>query len=111
MEILAVLAGLEVLKRPCLVQVVSDSKYVVDSMNGDWPNKWKAELGKVSGGLVENIDLWERMLEQAYVHKLSFEWVKVMLAILKTKFVIVPQSLLSRGRTISRHRLRRSSSS
>ena len=42
MEILAVLAGLEVLKRPCLVQVVSDSKYVVDSMNGDWPNKWKA---------------------------------------------------------------------
>ena len=77
MEILAVLAGLEVLKRPCLVQVVSDSKYVVDSMNGDWPNKWKARAWKkVSGGLVENIDLWERMLEQAYVHKLSFEWVK-----------------------------------
>ena len=77
MEILAVLAGLEVLKRPCLVQVVSDSKYVVDSMNGDWPNKWKARAWKkVSGGLVENIDLWERMLEQACVHKLSFEWVK-----------------------------------
>ena len=77
MEILAVIAGLEVLKRPCLVQVISDSKYVVDSMNGDWPNKWKARAWKkVSGGLVENVDLWERMLEQACIHKLIFEWVK-----------------------------------
>ncbi len=77
MELLAVLAGLDALKHPCRVQVVSDSKYVVDTMNGNWPSKWKARAWKkVSGGLVENIDLWERMLEESRRHELSFEWVK-----------------------------------
>lgn len=77
MEILAVLAGLEALKFPCAVHIVSDSKYVVDSMTRNWPSKWKARAWKkVSGGIVENIDLWECMLEQSQRHELTFEWVK-----------------------------------
>lgn len=77
MEILAVIAGLEALKRPCKVHVISDSKYVVDSMNGNWPLKWKARAWKKArGGMVENIDLWERMISLAKTHEFTFEWVK-----------------------------------
>ena len=77
MEVLAVIAGLEELKRSCKVDVCSDSKYLVDSMNGNWPLQWKARAWKkVGGGGVENIDLWEQMIVLADMHQLSFQWVK-----------------------------------
>jgi ribonuclease HI len=77
MEVLAVIAGLEELKRSCRVDVCSDSKYLVDSMNSNWPLKWKARAWKkVGGGAVENVDLWERMIVLAKIHQLSFHWVK-----------------------------------
>ena len=77
MEILAAIAGLDALNRPCRVKVFSDSRYLVDSMNGNWPLKWKARAWKkVGGGRVENVDLWERMLSLSNVHDLCFEWVK-----------------------------------
>ena len=77
MEVMAVIAGLGELKRPCKVNVCSDSKYLVDSMNGNWPLKWKARAWKkVGGGRVENVDLWEQMIVLADRHQLSFQWVK-----------------------------------
>ena len=40
MELMAVIAGLEALNRPCEVEVYSDSKYVVDAFNQHWIDGW-----------------------------------------------------------------------
>ena len=40
MELLAVIAGFEALKKPCTVDVFSDSKYVVDAFNQHWVEGW-----------------------------------------------------------------------
>ena len=40
MELMGVIAGLEALNRPCEVEVISDSKYVVDAFNQHWVDSW-----------------------------------------------------------------------
>ena len=73
MELLAVIAGLEAIKKPgWRVKVVSDSKYVVDSVAKKWLDGWvkKDFKGK------KNRDLWERYLKAAKAHNVTFQWVK-----------------------------------
>ena len=40
MELMAAIAGLEALNRPCLVDLYSDSKYLVAAFNQKWIEKW-----------------------------------------------------------------------
>lgn len=73
MELLAVIRGLEALKKPGMeVVVYSDSKYVVDAVTKGWLKGWvtKGFKGK------KNEDLWRRFLEVAQHHRLYFQWVK-----------------------------------
>jgi ribonuclease HI len=73
MELLAVIVGLESLKKEGMqVQVYSDSKYVVDSVEKKWVFGWekKAFKGK------KNIDLWKRFLVIYKKHQVTFNWVK-----------------------------------
>lgn len=73
MELLAVIVGLEKLTKPgTSVLVVSDSKYVVDSVQKNWVLGWekKGFVGK------KNPDLWKRYLRIARQHKVDFQWVK-----------------------------------
>jgi len=72
MELLAVITGLEALKRSCEVMVYSDSKYVIDSVEKGWVFGWqkKAFKGK------KNQDLWKRFLEIYKQHQVEFTWVK-----------------------------------
>ena len=73
MELLAVIVGLEAIKKPGWnVKVVSDSKYVVDAVTKDWLTNWvkKDFKGK------KNRDLWERYLKAAAPHQVTFQWVK-----------------------------------
>lgn len=73
MELLAVIVGLEALKKaPLEVTVVSDSKYVVDSVTKGWVYGW--EKKKFAGK--KNIDLWMRYLRIARQHKVQMQWVK-----------------------------------
>lgn len=77
MELMAAIAGLEALKRPCLVELYSDSRYLVDAFNQKWIDKWVAnnwQRGK--SGPVKNIDLWERLLAAKKPHRVAFIWVK-----------------------------------
>jgi ribonuclease HI len=81
MEILACIAGLEALKRPCAVTIYSDSKYVVNAMNNLWAVKWrsrgwkrKLENGEMKDAL--NADLWAQMLDLCDKHKVTFQWVR-----------------------------------
>lgn len=73
MELLAVIKGLESLKKEgSEVLVISDSKYVVDAVNKGWIWGWlkKGFKGK------KNEDLWRRFVEAYKKHKVEFRWVK-----------------------------------
>ena len=73
MELLAVIVGLEKLKNPkSKVLVVSDSKYVVDSVLKGWVFGWekKGFIGK------KNPDLWIRFLKIYRQHHVDFKWIK-----------------------------------
>lgn len=77
MELMAVIAGLEALNRPCKVEIYSDSKYVVDAFNQHWIDSWiKKGWKRGKNEPVKNIDLWKRLLEAAKPHTLTFVWVK-----------------------------------
>lgn len=73
MELLAVIVGLEALKKPGQsVTIYSDSKYVVDAVEKKWVFGWlqKGFAGK------KNKDLWLRFLQVYKLHNVRFVWVK-----------------------------------
>lgn len=77
MELMAAIAGLEALNRPCLVDLYSDSKYLVDAFNQGWIVNWvKNGWKRGRSGPVKNIDLWQRLLKAMELHKVNFIWVK-----------------------------------
>lgn len=77
MELMAVIAGLEALNRPCQVELYSDSKYVIDAFEKNWVDAWIKNGWKNSQKKpVKNIDLWKRLLEAKSKHEVHFNWVK-----------------------------------
>lgn len=77
MEIMAVIASLEQLKKPCNVELYSDSKYVIDSITKGWVYDWQKRNWIISNRKPAiNIDLWERLLPLLELHKVNFIWVK-----------------------------------
>ena len=73
MELLAVIVGLETIKKKGqIIDVYSDSKYVVDSVNKRWVFNWEKKSFKGK----KNIDLWQRFLKINKLHQVSFHWVK-----------------------------------
>ena len=77
MELMAVIAGLEALNRPCRVEVISDSKYVTDAFNQHWVDGWlKRNWKGSSNNPVKNVDLWKRLLKAKAPHQVKFTWVK-----------------------------------
>ena len=77
MELMAVIAGLEALNRPCTVEVYSDSQYVVNAFNQHWVDGWlKKDWKRGKNEPVKNVDLWKRLLAAKEKHKVTFHWVK-----------------------------------
>lgn len=76
MELMAVIAGLEALTKPCRVEIVSDSRYVTDAFNKKWIESWVRHNWRGASGPVKNVDLWQRLLQAAKPHSLHFTWVK-----------------------------------
>jgi ribonuclease HI len=73
MELLAVIAGLESIKKPGWeVLIISDSKYVVDAVEKGWVFGWEKKGFKGK----KNPDLWQRFLKIYRQHKVKFQWVK-----------------------------------
>ena len=77
MELTAVIRGLEALKEPCIVELYSDSKYVIDALEKGWARGWK-KRGWVKSDKKPalNPDLWQRLLELTQVHTMHYHWVK-----------------------------------
>jgi ribonuclease HI len=76
MELMAAIQALGALKRPCQVDLHSDSAYVVNAFNQGWLKNWQNNGWKTSKKEpVENQDLWKQLLSLADMHQVT--WVKV----------------------------------
>ena len=77
MELTAVIAGLSALKEPCIVELYSDSKYVIDGLSKGWAVSWRKNgWRKADKKPALNPDLWEKLLELTEIHQLHYHWVK-----------------------------------
>ena len=77
MELTAVIRGLEALKESCVVELYSDSKYVIDALEKGWAWGWK-KRGWVKSDKKPalNPDLWDELLRLESIHTLHYHWVK-----------------------------------
>ncbi|MGZ8153381.1 MAG: ribonuclease HI [Methylovulum sp.] len=76
MELMATITALELLTRPCSVQLNSDSKYVLQGIT-EWLPNWKKRGWKTaSKAPVKNEDLWRRLDEAIRQHRIEWRWVK-----------------------------------
>ena len=76
MELMAAIAALEALKRPCSVDLHTDSQYLRNGIMS-WINNWKRNGWKTSDKKpVKNADLWQLLDAQVKLHKLEWVWVK-----------------------------------
>ena len=76
MELTAAIKGLEALKKPCRVKLVTDSNYVVQGMTS-WIFHWVKKNWKNSQKQqVLNRDLWERLFDLSKLHDIQWIWVK-----------------------------------
>ncbi|KPK08780.1 MAG: ribonuclease H [Betaproteobacteria bacterium SG8_39] len=76
MELTAVIRGLEALKRPCRVQLYTDSQYVQKGIT-QWIHDWKRRGWRTADKKpVKNVDLWQALDALASRHAVSWHWVK-----------------------------------
>lgn len=77
MELTAVIEGLKTLKEPCIVELYSDSKYVIDALEKGWAVGWqKRGWKKADKTPALNPDLWEILLDLCKLHTVHTHWVK-----------------------------------
>jgi ribonuclease HI len=76
MELMAAIAALEALKRPCAVDLHTDSQYLRNGIM-TWIHGWKKNGWRTSDKKpVKNVDLWKRLDEALAHHKIQWHWVK-----------------------------------
>ena len=77
MELTAVIKGLMALKEPCVVELYSDSKYVIDGLSKGWAVSWRSRgWVKAEKKPALNPDLWEQLLALTEKHQMRYHWVK-----------------------------------
>ena len=77
MELTAVIEGLKKLKEPCIVELYSDSKYVIDALSKGWAWGWKKKgWVKSDKKPALNPDLWDVLLALVQTHEVHYHWVK-----------------------------------
>ena len=77
MELTAVIEGLSCLKEPCIVELYSDSKYVIDGLEKGWAAGWK-KRGWIKSDKKPalNPELWDKLLQLTQIHQMRYHWVK-----------------------------------
>ena len=77
MELTAVIKGLSALKESCIVELYSDSKYVIDGLSKGWAVSWRKNgWKKADKKPALNPDLWETLLTLTEKHQMRYHWVK-----------------------------------
>jgi ribonuclease HI len=76
MELTAAIEALNALKRPCRVQLSTDSRYVMDGLT-KWLKGWQRNGWKTADKRpVKNADLWQALIAAARPHRIEWTWVK-----------------------------------
>ena len=76
MELTAAIMALEALKRPCEIDLHTDSQYVRGGITG-WMAGWKRNGWKTSDKKpVKNVELWQRLEDAAARHQVKWHWVR-----------------------------------
>jgi len=76
MELMAAISALEALKRPCVVDIHTDSQYVRNGIT-QWIKNWKRNGWRTaSKEPVKNVDLWQRLDTALQAHEVRWHWVK-----------------------------------
>ena len=77
MEMTALLEALRQLKEPCAIDLYSDSKYVIDSLQKGWARGWRARgWKKADKSPALNPDLWAPLLAESEKHEITYHWLK-----------------------------------
>lgn len=75
MALRSAIEALRALSRPCSVEFVSDSQYLVRGMT-EWLPGWKARGWRRKGGAIENLELWQELDGEASRHSVRWHWVR-----------------------------------
>lgn len=76
MELMAAIAALEALKRPCTVELHTDSQYLRQGIT-EWMAGWKRRGWKTADNKpVKNQDLWQALDAAVQRHRIDWRWVK-----------------------------------
>ena len=76
MELLAAIAALEALTKPCTVELYTDSQYLRQGITS-WIHNWKRNGWKTADKKpVKNVDLWQRLEAALHQHEVRWHWVK-----------------------------------
>ncbi len=76
MELTAAIEALNALKKPCIVELTTDSQYVKGGMTG-WIFGWKKNGWKTANKKpVKNVELWQALDEAVSRHKVNWHWIK-----------------------------------
>ena len=77
MEMTAAIKALEVLKKPCKVELYTDSSYVKNAFEKNWLRNWQNNGWKSTGKkAIANKDLWLQLLDLCQKHEVLWHWVK-----------------------------------
>ena len=76
MELTAAICALEALRRPCSVDVYTDSSYVKDGIT-QWIKRWRSNGWRTAQKKpVKNVELWQQLDEALQRHDVEWHWVK-----------------------------------
>jgi ribonuclease HI len=76
MELTAVIEALRALNRSCEIELITDSRYVMQGIN-DWMPNWKRNGWKTAARkAVKNADLWRQLDDELARHEVDWRWVK-----------------------------------
>jgi ribonuclease HI len=76
MELMAAIAALQQLKKPCSITLYTDSTYVMKGMS-EWVAGWIKKGWKTADKKpVKNADLWQQLVDAASCHEVQWKWVK-----------------------------------
>ena len=77
MEMTAVIEALKLIKRPCKINIYSDSAYVVNAFLQGWIYNWMKKGWKTAdGNPVKNKELWQELYNFTKIHEITFNKVK-----------------------------------
>ena len=76
MELTAAIKALEMLNKPCEVELYSDSAYLINAFNQNWVTNWQMNGFKNANKKpVQNVELWQQLIRFNNIHKIT--WIKV----------------------------------